>query len=67
MAREAGYEPVEMATGASFATNLRKVLTAPLWAPMRLLFGPKVLGETLFLVARSLEESNDAAGQEAWS
>ena len=52
---EKGYELVKMITDASFATFLRKIVTSPIWIPMRLLFGKHVLGESLICVARRKE------------
>ncbi|MEJ2228946.1 MAG: class I SAM-dependent methyltransferase [Alphaproteobacteria bacterium] len=52
MLQECGFDLLEMFTTATFATPLRKVLTLPLWAPMRALFGPSILGESLVFVAR---------------
>ena len=52
MLQECGFELLEMFTAASFATALRKILTLPLWLPMRVLFGPSTLGESLVFVAQ---------------
>ena len=52
MAREVGYEVVEVGTGGSFATPLRRALTLPVWGPLRLVGGPSTLGESLLLLLR---------------
>lgn len=49
---ECGYDVVEITTAGSFATQARRVLTGPLWIPMRALMGPNVLGESLLFVGR---------------
>lgn len=67
MLSECGFECVQVTTGGSFATTLRKVLTAPIWVPMRLALGPSVLGETLLFVARAVGTSGEASGRSAWS
>lgn len=68
MLRECGFECREISTGASFASPLRRLLTFPIWGPMRLLMGPMVMGETLFVVATAMEQGDAAApaGQSAW-
>ncbi len=58
---ECGFELVEMFTAGSFATGLRRVLTAPLWLTMRALLGPSVLGESLMIVARKREGAEQGA------
>jgi SAM-dependent methyltransferase len=50
--KETGFEMLELSTAASFASNLRVLLTSPIWMPMRLVFGPTVLGESVIAVAR---------------
>ena len=57
---ETGFSLFVMSTAGSFATPLRRVLTAPLWIPMRLLFGPSVLGETLIAVATAIDGQSTA-------
>ncbi len=47
---ECGFRQLEITTAGSFATKLRMVLTAPIRLPMRWIFGPSVIGETLFCV-----------------
>jgi 2-polyprenyl-3-methyl-5-hydroxy-6-metoxy-1,4-benzoquinol methylase len=68
MLKEAGFARAEVITAASFATTLRRVLTAPIWLPMRALLGRQVLGETLLFVGVAGEESGEAAieGQAVW-
>lgn len=68
MLRECGFACREVSTGASFASPLRRLLTFPIWGPMRLLLGPMVLGETLFIVATAMAQVDAAApaGQSAW-
>lgn len=68
MLAECGFECREIATGASFATPLRRLLTFPIWAVMRLLLGPMVSGESLFIVARAVarDTNNSLPGQHAW-
>ncbi len=59
MMRELGWEVIACTTGGSFATRLRWLLTAPLWAPMRLVLGPTTLGESAVFLARSAEPDTD--------
>ena len=67
MMQESGLHCLEVTTAASFVTPLRKALTAPIWAPMRLAFGPMTLGETLLRLARVQEEGAVSAhGQTPW-
>lgn len=55
-------------TAASFATRLRWVLTAPIWAPMRAAFGPRTIGETLIVVGQAKAEisGSEMLGQNPW-
>lgn len=57
--RECGFDTLEVFTAGSFATPLRRVVTAPLWAPMRLLLGPSVLGESLIIVGRREDTADE--------
>lgn len=67
MLDEAGFALAALCTGASFATPLRRLVTAPIWGPMRLAFGPRVLGETLFFVgAARAGDAQSAQGQAVW-
>jgi SAM-dependent methyltransferase len=50
--KEAGFEMLELSTAASFASNLRVLVTSPIWVPMRMALGPTVLGESVIAVAR---------------
>ncbi len=61
MLEECGFACEMVETTASFATPLRRLLTAPLWLPMRALFGPRTLGETLVCLATATT-AGDAAG-----
>jgi SAM-dependent methyltransferase len=64
---EAGFETREVFTTASFATTLRKLLTMPIWLPMRLLLGPHVLGETTVCVGRkSADARSDYLSGALW-
>lgn len=63
--RECGFELIEMFTAGSFATPLRRVVTAPLWAPMRLAFGSSTLGESLMIVGRRKEAADESASSTA--
>jgi SAM-dependent methyltransferase len=54
MAQEVGFATVESGAGGGFSTPLRKVVTIPIWVPLRLFAGATVLGEsTLFLLKKS--------------
>lgn len=68
MLSECGFATMEITTAASFATRLRKVVTAPIWVPMRAAFGPSVMGETLLIVgqAEARAPAKDALGQDVW-
>ena len=68
MLAECGFAAAAVTTAASYATALRRVLTAPLWLPMRALLGPGVLGETLICVgiAADLADTGAIAGQAQW-
>lgn len=68
MLEESGFALAKISTGASFATPLRRVLTAPIWLPLRALCGPLVMGETLFFVGRALGNAPNAPieGQAVW-
>lgn len=52
--QETGFSTEELFTAASFATFLRKVITSVLWFPMKMMFGPFVLGETVICVGKKL-------------
>jgi SAM-dependent methyltransferase len=56
--QETGFSTLEIFTAASFATTLRKIITGILWIPMRLFFGPFVLGETVICVGKKSNESS---------
>ena len=49
---ECGFELTGMVSSGSFASPLRWILTAPLWLPMRAVFGQHILGESLICVGR---------------
>jgi SAM-dependent methyltransferase len=57
---ECGFRQLESITAGSFATGLRKTLTAPIWVPMRFVLGSSVLGETLICVAMKADFASDA-------
>lgn len=50
--RECGFEMLSYGTAGSFATRVRRLVTAPIWIPMRALLGEFVLGEVILSVAR---------------
>ncbi|RBP11153.1 methyltransferase family protein [Roseiarcus fermentans] len=52
MLQEIGFKIVAFTTAGSYATPLRSALSFPLWAPMAALFGRRVLGENLVIIAR---------------
>jgi SAM-dependent methyltransferase len=65
---ECGYSVAEVSTAASYATLFRKVLTSPIWIPMRLLMGPSVLGESLIVVAAKIPHCDESYSSGAlWS
>ena len=68
MLSECAFSAMEISTAASFATPLRRVLTAPLWLPMRAAFGRSTMGETLIVVgqAQAQKSGKEAPGQNAW-
>ncbi|WP_347988453.1 class I SAM-dependent methyltransferase [Methylomonas sp. AM2-LC] len=55
--QESGFSTLEIFTAASFATRLRKLVTSILWIPMRIIFGPFVLGETVVCIGKKSSES----------
>jgi predicted TPR repeat methyltransferase len=55
MMQEIGFQVLEATSGGSFATVYRKVLTFPLWASLRLIGGPSVMGESALFLARKSE------------
>ncbi len=57
--QELGYEVLEMTSGGSFATTLRRIVTAPLWIPIRLIAGKKAMGECGLVVARKTVPDED--------
>ncbi|MCL6249751.1 class I SAM-dependent methyltransferase [Altererythrobacter sp. KTW20L] len=65
MMAECGLRCDLVETGASYASTLRKILTAPIWLPMRLAFGESTLGETLFAVGIADVVSGNV-GLESW-
>jgi SAM-dependent methyltransferase len=52
MLQEIGFDVVALASAGSFATPLRRLLTAPLWLPLRAIGGPTTLGESTIVLAR---------------
>lgn len=58
LAQEVGFKVVEVGTKGSFATIFRKVVTFPLWGPIRLMGGPAACGESLLVL---LEKSEPVA------
>ena len=68
MLDEAGFACSAIITAASFASPMRRVLTAPVWMPMRVLCGRQVLGETLLFVGTAREQAHSAPieGQAVW-
>ncbi len=52
MLQEIGFKIVAFTSAGSFATPLRWALFSPLWASMAALFGRRVLGESLVLLAQ---------------
>ena len=69
MLEECGFSCDAVLTTASFATPLRRLLTAPLWLPMRAAFGPQVLGESLVCLATAkvVEGAIATPGTAAWT
>lgn len=64
---ETGFTQLDFHTAASFATPLRKAITLPLWAAMRLAFGPHVLGESAVCVGQaSLTEGRNLSSAALW-
>jgi SAM-dependent methyltransferase len=63
---ECGLEEISFSTAASFASPLRKVATFPIWATMRALFGPLVLGETVVVVGRKANGSERLTSNALW-
>jgi SAM-dependent methyltransferase len=64
---EAGFSTLEIFTAASCATRLRKIITSLIWVPMRLMFGPFVLGETLICVGQNATEpTGSSQGADLW-
>jgi SAM-dependent methyltransferase len=64
---ECGYRLVQMTTAGSFATLIRRIVTAPLWIPMRVLFGKRVLGETLICAGEvSHDQGMKIASKDLW-
>lgn len=59
MLREIGFEPKAWGSGGSFATPLRKAITFPGWAPLRLLGGAMALGESALFLAQKSEPEQD--------
>jgi hypothetical protein len=58
---------LKFSTAAGFASPLRKILTFPLWGPMRAMFGPNVLGESVVAVARRGEASDRLSSEKLWA
>jgi SAM-dependent methyltransferase len=64
---ETGFRQLDFHTAASFATPLRKAITLPLWAAMRLSFGPHVLGESAVCVGQaSASVGRDLSSSAYW-
>lgn len=59
MLREVGFEPKAWGSGGSFATPLRKIVTFPGWAAMRLLGGPMALGESSLFLAQKAQPQKE--------
>jgi hypothetical protein len=55
MMQEIGLNVISVSSVGSFATPARWALLLPIWAPMRLFFGPFTLGEVIMVVARKGE------------
>ncbi|MXO88438.1 class I SAM-dependent methyltransferase [Alteraurantiacibacter aestuarii] len=68
MTAECGFDCIETTTAGSFATPMRRMLTAPIWLPMRAAFGPRTLGESLFCVARASASADEtgSSGSTPW-
>jgi len=52
MMQELGFAVVAAESGGSFATPLRQALTLPLWGPLRVIGGRRVLGESAVFLAK---------------
>lgn len=64
---ECGFNLLELTTAASFATWARKAVTAPIWIPMRALFGRHVIGESLIFAGRRTNNASSSfSSQELW-
>ncbi len=59
MMREIGLELVESGTAGSFAPMVRQVVTAPAWAMLRLVGGPRALGASAIYLVRKAEPHLD--------
>ena len=55
MMQELGLDVISVSSVGSFAAPARWALLAPIWGPMRLMFGPLTLGEAIMVVARKGE------------
>jgi peptidoglycan/xylan/chitin deacetylase (PgdA/CDA1 family)/SAM-dependent methyltransferase len=57
MLREVGFELVDSTRAGTFFGPLKKLVTSPIWLPMRLIFGRQVLGDvSIFLCKRTLPD-----------
>jgi 2-polyprenyl-3-methyl-5-hydroxy-6-metoxy-1,4-benzoquinol methylase len=56
---EIGFQPMGSDSAGSFATILRWTATAPLWAPLRLIGGPKAFGESALFLAQKARPNVD--------
>jgi len=59
MLKELGFTTVVRCTAGSFATPLKKILTAPIWLPMRVLGGASTLGESAIIIAVKSEPDDE--------
>lgn len=62
---ECGFDHLDFHTAGSFATTTRKLLTAPIWAAMRLTMGRHVVGETAICVGRKSDRQAAHLSSEA--
>jgi SAM-dependent methyltransferase len=59
VARETGYRVVEIGTAGSFATNLRKIVTFPIWSVLRLIGGSSTSGSCLICILQRAEPESE--------
>jgi SAM-dependent methyltransferase len=68
MLQESGLATLDIFTAASTATRWRKLITSPIWMPMRLALGPFVLGETVICVGKkSTQSKGNFQSADLWS